>query len=128
MVRALNILGLLQRPKRPIQLPLTGQRRVGDWRRRNDINRKRLGRTQARCAVVATITARLFVEGAAGIQENCPLIGLIDAEGGAPAPRLKNSVCGGLPLSEAWAVKFTDLPRTSVRLVIGARTGAVFDT
>ena len=71
-----------------------------------------------------TIAAKLFVEGAVeGVQENWPEIGLIEAPGGDPEPRLKNRVCGGLSLSEAWAVKFTDLPRTTVRLVIGARTG-----
>src|SRR5258706_7571590 len=63
-----------------------------------------------------------------GVHVNNPFVALIDASAGAPASRLKLSVCAGMSGSVAAAVNEISVPSGAVRLVMAVRTGGLLDS
>src|SRR5262245_3235841 len=63
-----------------------------------------------------------------GVQVNRPEPGLIEAPAGAPRSKLKVRVWAGTSGSEAAALNETSVPSATVRLVMAASTGGLFDS
>src|SRR3972149_636712 len=75
-----------------------------------------------------TMTAIGFVDGpcaSLGVQVNAPLFELTCAPGGAPAPRLNNSVLGGASVSPAPLVNVSSPPSNTVEFEMPASVGAL---